>query len=196
MAHELHPAENRGYRELYAFSRTMVDHWGWLAGRLGPGSPTAAALERAAAAAHDLISELEPVTARYGLHGRPAAQSAGRGIASARVGARDLFLERGQALRFAVEDAQHVTTLLAYLAAVADARDDTELAEFCGRWERKLRRHESAVRKAAVEQGADPDGAIEPLHGGPVGRVAHGVGYAIGTVGEWVDGRVAARRRG
>lgn len=194
MPSDLHPAENRGYRELYAFARAMCDHWGWLAGRTAPGSLTTAALERGAAVARELIAELEPVTARHGLHGRPAAQSAGRGIASARAGARDLFLERGQALRFAVEDAQHVTTLLAYLAAVAESRGDSELAEFCRRWERKLKRHESAARKAAVEQGADPDAAIEPLHSGPAGRAAHGVGCAIGTLGEWVDGRLARRR--
>jgi len=77
MARELHPAENRGYRELYAFSRTMVDHWGWLAGRLGPGSPTAAALERGAAAAHDLISELEPVTAMGCTAGPPRSPPGG-----------------------------------------------------------------------------------------------------------------------
>ena len=95
-----------------------------------------------------------------------------------------------------MEDAQHVTTLLAYLAAVADSRRDAELAEFCRRWERKFKRHESAARKAAVEQGAEPDASIEPLHGGPAGRAAQGVGYAVGTVGEWVDGRAARRRPG
>ncbi|HZI90676.1 MAG TPA: hypothetical protein VFD31_03495 [Thermoleophilaceae bacterium] len=192
MARQLHPAENRGYRELYAYSRALTDHWNSLASWLDAGSLAALTFEKGAAAALELFSALEPQTARYGLHARPAAKSAGRGIAATRLG-RNPFLERGQALRLAVEDAQHVTTLLAYLATVADSRGDSELAEFCGRWERKLKRHESAARKAAVEQGAEPDAAIEPLHSGPAGRAAHSVGYAIGTLGEWVDGRVGRR---
>jgi len=194
VARELHPAENRGYRELYAYARALADHWTSLASRLGAGSPAAVTLEKGAAAALDLFRELEPQTARYGLHARPAAKSAGRGIAAMRRG-RNPFLERGQALRFAVEEAQHVTTLLAYLAAVAESRSDSELAEFCRGWERKFKRHESAARKAAVQQGAEPDAAVEPLHSGPAGRAAHGVGYALGTFGEWVDSQ-AARRRG
>ena len=193
MARTLHPAENRGYRELYAFARQLVEHWGALTSRLGEGSPATPVLERGAAAVRELIGELEPVTARYGLHGRPAAQGAGAGIARQRAAVRDRFLERNQALRFAVEDAQHVTTLLAYLGNVAEARRDAELAEFCGRWERKLRRHESAARKAAAELGARPDEAVERLDSSPVGKAAHAVNTAVGTAGEWVDRRKAQK---
>jgi len=194
VARSLHPAENRGYRELYAFARQMVEHWDALAGQLGPGSEAAGPLARGAAAARDLIAELEPVTARYGLHGRPAAQGVGVNLARGRAGVRDRFLERNQALRFAVKDVEHLTLLLAYLGAVAESRADSELAEFCSGWERKLRRHVGAARKATVAQGSEPDGAIEPLDPSPLGRAAHSVGYVVGTVGEWVDRRAADRR--
>ena len=191
MARSLHPAENRSYRELYAFSRQLIDHWSSLADRLGAGTDTAVALEKGTAATRELLEELEPLTASYGLHGKPAAQGAGAGLARQREALRDRFLERNQALRFAVEDIVHVNTLLAYLAQVAETRGDARAAEFCGRWERKLRRHESAVRKAAAGLGAEPDAAIEPLHPSALGRLAHGVGYAVGTAGEWFDRRSA-----
>ena len=190
---ELHAAENRGYRELYAFSRQLIEHWSALSRQLGP--PASEALDGGVQAARELLSELEPMTAAYGLHGKPAAQGAGAQIARQRTVVRDRFLERGQALRFAVEDVVHLCVLLAYLGTVAESRGDATLAEFCGRWERKLRRHESAVRKAVVAQGADPDGAVEPLHGSGVGKLAHGLGFAMGTAGEWFDRRAASRKR-
>ena len=192
MTRELHPAENRGYRELYAFSRQMADHWSALARQFG----AADWLETGATAARELIDELEPVTARYGLYGKPAAQGAGRTLACGRARVRDRFMERNQALRFAVKDVEHLTMLLAYLTRVAESASDTELAELCGRWEGELRRHVGAARKAAVDQGADPDGAVEPLDDSPLGKAAHYVGDLAGMVGEWVDGRAAARRSG
>ncbi len=195
MGAELHPAENRGYRELYAFTRQLITHWGALAQGIGSGSPAGEVLERGVAAGGELIAELEPLTAGYGLYGKPAAQGAGAGIAAQRAAIRDRFLERGQALRFAVEDMVHLCVLLAYLAQVAEARGDERASEFCVRWERKLRRHESAVRKAAAQLGAEPDGAIEPLHGSKVGRAAHGLGNAVGTAGEWFDRRASGRGR-
>ena len=191
----LHPAENRGYRELYAYARQLVDHWEALAER-SEGRPEGAALAGGAAAARDLIDELEPVTGSRGLHGRPAAQGVGSSLAKQRTGLRDRFLERNQAVRFAVEEMQHVVTLLSYLGSVAARRGDEELGAFCARWVRKLKRHENAARKAAAALGEDPDAAIEPLDDSPAGRAAHGVGYAIGTVGEWVDRRAAERRGG
>jgi hypothetical protein len=192
----MHPAENRGYRELYAFSRQMADHWTALAAQLGDGSDSSEPLRKGAACARELIGELEPVTARYGLHGKPAAQGVGVNLARGRAVVRDRFMERNQALRFAVKDAEHLTMLLAYLAGVARSRSDTELAEFCGRWERKLRRHVTASRQAAVRQGADPDSAVEPLDASAIGKAAHSVGYAAGTVGEWIDKRAGSARRG
>lgn len=191
----LHPAENRGYRELYAYSRQLADHWRGLAERV-PDGELAGLLEKGADSAEELLAELEPATATHGLHGKPAAQGVGRTLARQRQGVRDRFLERNQALRFAVEEMQHLTTLLGYLAAVADTRGHDDLAELCGRWERKLRRTESAVRKAVAASGSDPDGAIEPFDGSPAGRAAHSVGYVTGTVGEWVDRRAAGREGG
>jgi hypothetical protein len=192
MARELHPAESRGYRELYAYSRQLIEHWSALSSQAA--GPAAEPLAAGVRAVRELLGELEPVTASYGLHGKPAAQGAGAQIARQRTVVRDRFLERGQALRFAVEDVVHLCVLLAYLRSVAESRGDATLAEFCGRWERKLRRHESAVRKAAAELGGDPDGAVEPLHSSAVGRAAHGVGFALGTAGEWFDRRAASRK--
>jgi hypothetical protein len=108
----------------------------------------------------------------------------------------DRFLERNQALRLAVDDVEHVTTLLVYLASVSGARGDTKLSEFCGSWERRLRRQVNAIRKAAIELGGDPDGAIEPLDGSAAGRAAHRVAWTVGTLGEWTDRQVARRKRG
>ena len=107
----------------------------------------------------------------------------------------DRFLERNQALRFAVDDLEHVTTLLAYLASVSATRRAKTLTELCEKWERRMRRHVSAVRKAAVDLAADPDSAIEPLDPSPVGKAAHATAVAAGTAGEAID-RGAAKVRG
>jgi hypothetical protein len=195
VAKALHPAENRAYRELYAGARQLADHWSTLAERFA-GSGAATPLETGAESARGLLAELGPLTAAHGLHGYPAAEGVGLSFARGRVALRDRFLERNQALRLAVLDLQHLTTLLGYLAALAKTRGDEDAAGFCGRWERKLRRVESAARKAAIESGAAPNEAVEPLDASPVGRAAHGVGYAMGTVGEWVDKQVADRRGG
>jgi hypothetical protein len=58
---ELHPAENRGYRELYAFARGIADHWPKLAERMS-GSSAERPLRDGAAAAHDLLGALEQRT--------------------------------------------------------------------------------------------------------------------------------------
>ena len=195
MAGDLHPAENRGLRELYGFARQVVHHWGALAGRL-EGAALADVLARGGESARTMIHELEPTTAEYGLHGKPAAQGAGVTLARQRTAIRDRFLEVNQAARFAVEDLQHVVILLGYLETLTRAQDHGELAELVGRWERRLRRLESEVRRCAVALGADADAAIEPLDSSPLGRAAHGANYAIGTVGEWVDRRTAERRGG
>jgi hypothetical protein len=83
---------------------------------------------------------------------------------------------------------------VAYLGNVSGERGDTTLAEFCGSWERRMRRQVSAVRRAAVELGSTPDAAIEPLDSSRVGRAAHRAAWAFGTVGEWTDRQVARRR--
>ncbi|HYU61025.1 MAG TPA: hypothetical protein VEK39_09710 [Solirubrobacterales bacterium] len=188
----MHPAENRGYRELYLTGRQLVQRWTRLADALG--DPAAEPVRKAADSVGEMLDELEPLTARHGLHGRVAAQGSGARIGSARAAVFDRFLERNQAIRLALSDLEHITSLLAYLATVSETRGDDELPEFCGSWERRLRRQLGAVRKAAVAMGEDPDGAIAPLDASPVGRAAHGAAYAAGTVGEWVDRQVARRR--
>lgn len=194
MPDELHPSENRGLRELYLFARHVVHHWTALAGRI-PDSPLADLLTRGSESVRGLLHELGPATAEYGLYGQPAAQGSGINLARQRSALRDRFLEVNQAARLAVEDLQHVVTLLGYLHALTRGLEHTDLADLMGRWERKLRRLENEVRRAVVQLGVDPDAAIEPLDSSPLGRVAHGAGFALGTVGEWVD-RKAAERRG
>lgn len=190
----MHPAENRGYRELYLAGRQLVERWR----RLGDGLPAAQAepVRAGAESVERLLGELRPMTARHDLHGDVAAQGGGARIGTARGAISDRFLERNQAMRLALEDLEHVATLLAYLATVSETRGDAELSEFCRSWERRLRRQLGAVRKAAVALGEDPDAAIEPLDPSPVGRAAHGAAYAAGSVGEWVDRQVARRRSG
>jgi hypothetical protein len=190
----LHPAENRGYRELYALTQQLVARWERLAGRIGE-QDAVAALERGVESGRTLLAELSERTAAYGLHGRPAARGVGARMAFGRSEVADRFLELNQALRMAVPDVSRLRVLLSYLATVADTRGDGELAEFSRSWERRLGRVEAPVRRAAVATGENPDRAIEPLEASAAGRAAHGVANALGTAGEWVDAQ-SARRRG
>jgi len=132
-----------------------------------------------------------PALREHDLHGELAARGTGGRIGMVRAEILDRFLERNQALRFAVDDVEHVATLLAYMAAVSGSRGKKNLPELCGVWERKLRRQVSALRKAAIELGSHPDDAIEPLDPTPIGKAAHGTAVATGTVGEAVDKAVA-----
>jgi hypothetical protein len=182
----MHPAEHRALRELYAFTRQLGRHWEALGRRIGGGD--GAALQAGAAAARDLLDQLAPVTSERGLPTATMAQIASR-FASARPGIPDRALERNQALRFAALDAQHVATLLAYIANLAAADGDEELRAFCARWERKLRTHERAVRLAAIALGERPDEAISPADRSLAGRAGAKVNSGIGAFGEWFDGR-------
>ena len=187
---DLHPAQNRGFRELYAAARLVVTHYRRLATSIDED-----ALHEGAAAARRLLDELATETSRYDLHGYPAAQGVG-GVSArgwSRVATR--FLERNQALRLAVLDVQHVVTLLAYLANVCDANGNAELAAFCRRWHEEMSRVEDHVRAAAAQMGTRPGEAVEPLDSGLAGRAGHSVQQAVGAFGEWFD-RSAARRRG
>jgi hypothetical protein len=189
----IHPAENRGYRELYLTGSQLAGRWSKLAEALA-GTPAAEPLRKTADAVDTMLSKLEPLTARHGLYSRLAAQGTGARLGFARAAVGDRFLERNQALRLALDDLEHVANLLAYLATVSETRGDAELPEFCRSWERRMRRHLGAARRAAVALGQDPDAAIAPLDPSPVGRAAHGAAFAAGSVGEWVDRRVAKRR--
>jgi len=188
----VHPAQHRGLRELYVMARQLRDHWRTLAGRLQGAAPTSAALlVEGSDAARGLIGELTEVTAARGLHGRPAAEGFGARLASVRSALLDTSLEVNQALRFAVLDVAHVVVLLEYLAALARATADTELETFLAGWAPRMRAHEEALRAAAVALGATPDAAVAAAAPGLVGRLAHGAATAVGTLGEWVDGRAA-----
>ena len=190
----LHPAENRGYRELYVGARAAQKRLGRLAQAID-GTDAREPVDKAAESLGKLLEELGPLTARHDLHGNLTAQGGGANFGFLRGAVFDRFLERNQALRLAVDDLEHVTTLLAYLATVSESRGDAKLPEFCRSWERRLRRQVSSVRKAAVSLGGRPDAAVEPLDPSPAGRAGHRVAWAVGTFGEWTDRQVARRRQ-
>jgi hypothetical protein len=192
----LFPAEHRALRELHAMARHVGRHWARLARRVG-GEP-AEVLERGVAATRELLGELAERTATHGLYGSPSAEGVGSRLAGMR-GASDLLLERNQALRGAVLDIQHVTTLLAYLAELAARREDAALAAWHRRWEARLRELAEAARAAAVAEGREPERAVEPAEDSKLGRAGHSLAAGLGTLGEAIDGsalgRVARRRR-
>ena len=188
----MHPAEHRGLRELYVMARRLCDHWRALAGRLESGATEQAALLREGSdVARGLIGELTDVTAARGLHGRPAAQGLGARLASLHSLLLDTTLEVNQALRFAVLDVVRVVTLLDYLAALARADGDAELEAFLAGWSPRMRVQEEAIRATAVSVAETPDAAIRAATPGLAGRIVHGAAAAVGTLGEWVDGRAA-----
>ncbi len=187
----LYPAEHRALRELYAMASQLASHWTRLGGRLG-GAP-GDALGDGASAARELLRELASRTAAHGLHGFPAAQGVGGRLAGARNVAGDLVLERNQALRAAVLDVAHVTTLLAYLAGLADRRGDAMLAAWHRRWEVRLREAQERVMATVVAMAEDPDDAILPASPTAAGRAGHGLANALGTLGEAIDGSVVGR---
>ena len=147
----------------------------------------------------ELLDELAGRTEEHGLHGFPAAQGAGGRLAGVRNNAGDLLLERNQAMRVAVLDVQHLTTLLGYLGRLAATRGDEQLAGFHARWEARLREVETDARDAAIEVGSEPAAAVVPADQGPLGRAGHHVANAVGTAGETMDaspvGRAARRFR-
>jgi hypothetical protein len=182
----MYPAEHRGLRELHATGRHLGNHWWKLGDRLG-GAP-ATTLQDGAAVARAMVTELAKQTAERGLHGFPAAQGAGSRLAGVRNLAGDLVLERNQALRLAVLDAEHVVTLLEYLGALAEKRGDEPLAAFHRHWRDEIASARDAVRHAAIALADDPDDAILPAEPSLLGRVGHSAANALGTVGEAIDG--------
>jgi hypothetical protein len=186
----LHPAQNRGLRELYATAQNLAGHWEGLAGQLE--DPEAVdVLTSGAARARALMEELPGALEPHNLYVGSAARGAGASLSGARSTVGDRFFERNQAFRAAVLDVQHVVTLLGYQVELATALDSDDIAELCRRWERELAAVERAARRAAVRLGRDPDSAIERLDDSAVGKAAHGMALWAGTFGEWFD-----RRRG
>lgn len=189
---KLHPAEHRAYRELYAACRQLLSRWRRLADAVAD-TRSAATIENAALRVRELLEALEPRTAAYDLHGRPAAQGVGARIGDVRSAVVDRSMDTGMAVRFAVLDIEHVVTLLGHLAALARARGDRDLERFCGAWAKRLRPEVRTVRRAAIELGGDPDLAARPLDDSALGQAIHRAGWALGTLGEWFDRRVASR---
>jgi hypothetical protein len=191
---ELHPAEHRAYRELYAAARQLITRWK----RVGSALEDTAVGERlteGAAETSVLLTELAPRTASYGLYGSPTAQGMGARIADMRTAVLDRSGDTGLVVRSAVLDMEHVTTLLRQLAELARARGDRNMAGFCEEWAGRLESTLDAVREAAVELGADPDRTSAPLNDSAVNRAAHGAGWVFGSIGEAVD-KLIGRRRG
>jgi hypothetical protein len=193
--HGLYRAEHRALRELYAGARQLCSHWERLAERIGGRQATV--LRHGSEACHELLDELAGRTGEHGLHGFPAAQGVGSRLAGVRNNAGDLLLERNQAMRAAVLDAQHLSTLLGYLGQLAATRGDDQLAGFHRRWEARLRELEHEARDAAIGLGCEPAAAIVPADQGALGRAGHRVASAVGTAGEAIDaspvGRAARR---
>ncbi len=183
---QLHPAEHRAYRELYVSCRQLVNRWGRLVDAL-EGTKMAETMERSAGRVHDLLAALAPKTEAYGLHGGIAAQGLGARIADVRGAVTDRSVDTGMVLRLAVLDIEHVTTLLGHLAALAEARSDEKMAEFCREWQANLRPEVKAVRETAIKLGRNPDRAAAPLDASLLGRAAHGAGWVAGSLGEAFD---------
>jgi hypothetical protein len=192
---QLHPAEHRAYRELYASSRQLVNRWGRLISSL-EATPYAEVLERGRDRVEKLLTALAGQTERYGLYGGPAAQGVGARIAGVRVAITDRSVDTGMVMRLAVLDIEHVATLLGQLAELALAREDTELTSFCREWQRRMMPDVKATRTTAIAVGASPDRAAAPLDQSVIGRATHRVGWAFGAVGEAVDRFTPARLGG
>ena len=144
MTETLHPAQNRGFRELVAASRRAIEHLEALGKRFESHQRAADALEDGAATTTEMLRAVRAAIAEHDLHGGAAAQGVGSSAARAQSGVRDRFLERNQAIRLAVLDVQHVTTLLAYLEAASATAGTTDLAELCHEWHGELRASSSA----------------------------------------------------
>jgi len=187
---ELHPAEHRAYRELYLSSRQLLNRWGRLSEAL-EDTPVSPVLEMGAASVREMVDALEPRTEAYDLHGGPAAHGAGATLAGIRSAVVDRSVDTGLAARMAVLDIEHVTTLLLQLAELALSRNDEDQAAFCVEWAKRLRPVVKDARRAVVALGKDPDRIAAPLDPSAIGQAIHRAGWAVGTVGEWVDRRVA-----
>jgi hypothetical protein len=186
----MHPAEHRALRELRVFATQLHRHWDRLGRRLA--GPEAGLLAAGAADARAMLAEVAEAAAARDVPTEPAAAVTGR-FASARPMAPDHLLERNQALRYALLDAQHCVTLLAYAAALAAARGDEELRALLAGWRERLEGHERAVRDAAVALGARPDDAVAPAIPTAAGRVGPRVAAGGGALGEWIDRRATRR---
>jgi hypothetical protein len=190
---KLHPAEHRAYRELYAGARHLIHRWRRLVPAL-EDTTVGEAMKQGIDDAESLLEELKPRTEGYGLHGGPMAQGVGARFADLRTAVTDRGADAGMVVRFAVLDAEHLTTLLRQLAELARSRQDRDLAGFCEEWAGRFESDLDAVREGAVELGTDPDRVAAPIDDSVMNRAVHSVGWAFGAVGEGID-QIAGRRR-
>jgi hypothetical protein len=115
------------------------------------------------------------------------------------VSARDVVLERNQALRLALGDLQHLITLLAYLAASGRRSRRRGAGCFHREWQEQLGRVEQRFRTPCWHLRRIPTQRCCPQILGLLGRAGHGLANAFGTFGEAFDaspvGRAARRLR-
>jgi hypothetical protein len=186
------PAEHRALREAYAAARQVQSHWTHLGRRLG--GPPGDFLAEGAQAAEELLAEL----GESPIPGVPMAEGVGASLSGVR-GVSDLLLERNQAFRGALLELARLTILAGYLGGLARARSDAELAGRHARAEERLRELEERGRAIAVGLAGDPDAAIAPADGGPLGQAGLRLGVAMGSLGEAIDssplGRFARRHQ-
>jgi hypothetical protein len=186
------PAEHRAIREAYAIARQLRGHWTHLGRRLG--GPPGDFLAEGAEAAAELLAEF----GESSIPGVPMAEGVGASAGGAR-GMSDLLLERNQAFRGALLELARLTILAGYLGGLARSRGDAELAGRHARAEERLRELEERGRAIAVGMAGDPDAAIAPADGGPLGQAGLRIGVAMGSLGEAIDsspiGRFARRHQ-
>jgi hypothetical protein len=186
------PAEHRALREAYATARQLHTHWTRLGARLG--GPPGDYLAEGAQAAAELLGDL----ADSSIPGVPMAQGVGASLGGARA-VSDLMLERNQAFRAALLELARLTILAGYLGGLARARGDAEAAARRAVWEERLRELEERGRAIATTLADDPDAAIAPASGGPLGMAGQRINVAMGSVGEAIDqspvGRLARRHQ-
>jgi hypothetical protein len=180
----MHAARHRALRELGAFARQMSDHWSALASRVDGAASRA--LDEGSSAAKEVLDAVRVLAAARDLKIGPAALGAGR-LARARPPVPDAVLERNQALRFALLDAEHLITLVEYVGGLAAAEDDAEMVAACAAWKAALKKPAGAVRRAVMALARDPDAAVEPISKG------QRLSWAIGWLGEAADRQVRKR---
>ena len=163
--HGLYRAEHRALRELYAVARQLCGHWERLAERIG--GPPATVLRRGPAPATSCSTSWPAAPRSTGCTASRPPRAPAAAWPGVRNNAGDLLLERNQAMRVAVLDVQHLTTLLGYLGRLATTRGDEQLAGFHLRWEARLRELENEARDAAIELGCEPAAAVVPGRPGP-----------------------------
>ncbi len=190
---DLHPTEHRGYRELHLSLKSLQQHWGRLAGCIEQGD-CVDVLRFGAHRAGTLMRELRPVTESLNIYGGPQALAAGRLAAAIQNFVRDPFLEINQAVRFAILDAEHIANLLAYLAAAAEGRGDSDRAAFLIKWSGRFGDLREKLRESALAMIEDPEFCIRPVYRTLPGRVAQRFAVMLGNFGETADHHWKRRR--